>query len=61
MTASFEIGQTDVTASDFHANGLCKLSHYGICGHFLTWLVIWYSQLQLSMYYLVHNMLSVYA
>ena len=36
MTASFEIGQTDVIASDLHTNGLCKLYHYGICGHLLT-------------------------
>ena len=41
MTVSFEIGQTDAIASDFQTNGLCKLYHYGICGHLLTWLVIW--------------------
>ena len=40
MTASFEIGQTDhdAIASDYHTNGLCKLYHYGICGHLPTWL-----------------------
>ena len=37
MTAySFEIEQTDVIASDFHTNGLCKLYHNRICGHLLT-------------------------
>ena len=41
MTASFKIGQTDVIASDFYTDGLCKLYHYGICGHLLTWLVKW--------------------
>ena len=30
MTASFEIGQTDVIASDFHTNGLCKLYHWNL-------------------------------
>ena len=39
MNASFEIGQIDVIASDFHTNDLCKLYHYGICGHLLTCLV----------------------